>query len=80
MSQRRSRHAISDESGHGEDRRADGPELEPVLRTVTKPIPVKKLILVAEMSLVQAEPGQPPSKHIHPSRFATTLQETGLLD
>ena len=59
---------------------ANLPELEPILRTVTKPIPVKKLILVAEMSLVPAEPGQPPSKRIHPSRFATTLQETGLLD
>ena len=48
-------------------------DVEPTLRTVTKGIPVKKLMLVVEMSLDT-------SGALHPARFATTLQETGLLD
>ena len=48
-------------------------DIEPTLRTVTKSIPIKKLMLVVEMSLTEG-------KHVHPARFASTLQETGLLD
>ena len=48
-------------------------DIEPVLRTVTKGIPIKKLMLVIEMSLEKGAV-------LHPARFATTLQETGLLD
>jgi len=48
-------------------------DIEPTLRTVTKGIPVKKLMLVVEMSLEKGSV-------LHPARFATTLQETGLLD
>ena len=48
-------------------------DVEPTLRTVTKGIPMKSLLLVVEMSLE-------PSGALHPGRFATTLQETGLLD
>jgi len=48
-------------------------DVEPTLRTVSKGIPVKKLMLVVEMALEK-------SGALHPGRFATTLQETGLLD
>ena len=48
-------------------------DIEPVLRTVTKGIPIKKLMLVIEMSLEKGAV-------LHPARFATTLQETGRLD
>ena len=47
--------------------------IEPALRTVSMGIPIKKLLLVAEMS------AQPNNKELHPARFASTLQETGLL-
>merc|ERR1719378_1451680 len=40
------------------------PSLEPALRTVSKGIPIKKLLLVVEMSM------QPDSKELHPKRFA----------
>ena len=49
------------------------PAIEPALRTVSTGIPIKKLLLVAEMS------AQPNSKELHPARFTATLQETGLL-
>jgi hypothetical protein len=49
------------------------PAVEPTLRTVSKGIPIKKLMLVLEMAIE-------PSKALHPGRFAATLQETGLLD
>ena len=51
-------------------------EVEPTLRTVTKGIPMKKLMLVLEMALTDG--GK--SKTLHPGRFAATLQEAGLLD
>ena len=47
--------------------------IEPTLRTVSKAIAIKKLMLVVEMSIT-------PGKVVDPRRFATTLQETGLLD
>lgn len=47
--------------------------IEPAVRTVSVCIPIKKLLLVAEMS------AQPSSKELHPARFTATLQETGLL-
>ena len=49
-------------------------EVEPTLRTVSKGIPMKKLMLVVEMALITD------SKALHPGRFAATLQECGLLD
>ena len=48
-------------------------QIEPTLRSVSKGIPIKKLMLVVEMALADG-------KNIHPGRFAATLQETGLLD
>ena len=48
------------------------PQVEPALRSVSKGIPIKKLMLVVEMSLVDG-------KSLHPGRFAATLQEVGLL-
>jgi len=48
-------------------------DVEPTLRTVSRGMPVKKLMLVAEMALVEGHA-------LHPARFAATLQETGLLD
>jgi vesicle-fusing ATPase len=48
-------------------------DIEPVLRTVTKGIPIKKLMLVIEMSLEKGAV-------LDPERFEKTLQETGLLD
>ena len=48
-------------------------EVEPTLRTVSKGIPIKKLMLVVEMSIAEG-------KSLHPGRFAATLQECGLLD
>jgi len=48
-------------------------EIEPTLRTVSRGIPMKKLMLVVEMSIAQG-------KSLHPGRFAATLQECGLLD
>ena len=47
--------------------------VEPTLRTVTKGMPIKKLMLVIEMAATEG-------KALHPTRFAATLQETGLLD
>ena len=46
--------------------------IEPTLRTVSKGIPIKKLMLVIEMALATG-------KALDPARFAATLQETGLL-
>ena len=48
-------------------------DVEPTLRTVTKGMPIKKLMLVIEMAATEG-------KALHPTRFAATLQETGLLD
>ena len=47
--------------------------VEPALRTVSKGIPIKKLLLVVEMAMVEG-------KSLHPGRFTATLHETGLLE
>lgn len=46
--------------------------IEPCLRT-SKGMPIKKLLLVAEMSMDS-------SRKVDPARFATTMQSAGLLD
>ena len=48
-------------------------QVEPCLNTVGKGMPIKKLVLVAEMSM-DAE------RRLDPARFATTMQSAGLLD
>ena len=47
-------------------------DLQPLLDQVTTGIPIKKLMLVVEMSIQ-------PDKNIHPGRFGAVLAETGLL-
>ena len=47
--------------------------VEPTLRTVTKGVPIKKLMLVCDVALGEGNA-------LHPGRFASVLQETGLLD
>jgi len=48
-------------------------EVEPVVRTLSRGVPMKKLVLVVEMSMQ-------PGGRVDPARFTSTLQETGLLD
>jgi len=48
-------------------------EVEPVVRTLSRGIPIKKLLLVVEMSLLA-------DRRLDPARFTTTMQDTGLLD
>jgi len=48
-------------------------EVEPVVRAISKGVPIKKLLLVVEMSLDAG-------RRLNPTRFTTTLQDTGLLD
>ena len=48
-------------------------QIEPCLNTIARGMPIKKLVLVAEMSM----DGQ---RNIDPERFATTMQSAGLLD
>jgi len=48
-------------------------DVEPALRSVSKGIPIKKLMLVLEMAVES-------NRALHPGRFAATLQQTGLLD
>ena len=49
------------------------PAVEPTLRTVSKGIPIKKLMLVVDVAMTEGNA-------LHPGRFASVLQETGLLD
>ena len=46
--------------------------VEPTIRTVSKGIPMKKFMVVVDMSLTTG-------KALDPARFASTLYETGLL-
>jgi len=48
-------------------------EVEPVVRTLSRGVPIKKLLLVVEMSLLA-------DRRLDPARFTTTMQDTGLLD
>ena len=50
----------------------NGADIDSLLANIATGIPIKKLMLVVEMSL-QAD------KTIHPGRFAATLAESGLL-
>ena len=47
-------------------------DVSAVLSTISVGIPIKKLMLVVEMSML-------PDKSLHPGRFTSTLHETGLL-
>jgi len=49
------------------------PAVEPLLRSISKGIPIKKLMLVVDMTLTEG-------KALHPGRFGATLSEAGLLD
>jgi len=48
-------------------------EVEPAVRALSRGIPIKKLLLIVEMSLL-------PDRRIDPARFTSTMQDTGLLD
>ena len=48
-------------------------QVQPVVRTLSRGVPMKKLVLVVEMSMQ-------PGGRVDPARFTSTLQETGLLD
>lgn len=47
-------------------------EVAPVLSSIAGGVPIKKLLLVAEMSMRE-------DKSLDPARFTTTLQDSGLL-